>query len=357
MHSYNNFNTFIKQTSVENIINIDKLKNCDDPIYILGDGEYSKLVHKFLLDHQITVKAHFITNGDDLLINGNSFDSIKDSYICVIGIANHEKAQKLIENLKEQFKNCTQYYYFCLNPFYNVDHDLLYSGWDRICVLVDMLNDDESKKIIYSYLSSAISFNNDSLIPSTPQYFPPFFHLSDKEIVVSGGAYIGDTLEEYIKLHKSFHEYHAFEPSLQNFSILSQNRNLKNLFLYNKGLGLSNETLSFHDGDSSTTTSSFDISTFNNENLKQVQIVRLDDIISKVTFIKLDIEGSELDALIGSAKLISVCKPKIAVCIYHKFVHLWQIIDFLKSLRSDYKFSVRYHSTSKILTELVLYAY
>ena len=205
--------------------------------------------------------------------------------------------------------------------------------------------------------SSYNSCEYEYLNPNLPQYFPQFFPITNHEIVVDGGAYIGDTLIEYKKIFNTFKEYHAFEPSNSNYLQLSINSNFENIYIYNKGLGLSNEMLLFNDGISESSTSSFLKSTFNQNNLKEVQIVRLDDLINEVSFIKLDIEGAELDALVGSASLISRFKPKIAVCIYHKFEHLWQIQEFLHSIRSDYKFSIRYHSIPKILTELVLYAY
>lgn len=349
--------TFQNKVSKESFNFLKKLKKSNYPIYIYGDGEYSRTVRHFLNENSLEVKDHFISRGNDLFINGQKIDKFGEPFNLVIGIADQVKAEKLILGLNIELSNCIDYYYFSLNPFYTVNNDLLYSNWDRICVLIDILDDYESKLIIQNYLLSAASFTNALLNPIIPQYFPPFFTLTEREIVVDGGAYIGDTLDEYLKFYKKFVQYHAFEPSSQNFTQLRNDRNVENLFFYNNGLGLGNQTLLFHDADSLTTTSSFLTNIHNKENLREVQIVRLDDTISEVSFIKLDIEGAELNALIGSANLIITHKPKIAVCIYHKFEHLWQIVDFLNSLRNDYKFSVRYHSTEKILTELVLYAY
>jgi FkbM family methyltransferase len=336
-----------------------KLKTEKSPTYIFGEGEYSTIIKKFLIENKINVLKNFTFIGNDLFYKGNQFEFIEGSFNIVIGIgiADESKARALISSFKDKLNNCTGIHYFALNPFYNLNKEILISNSDKLNLVLNILNDNESKQIFINYLKSAFSFSSEYLSNTMPQYFPSFFHLTDKEIVVDGGAYIGDTLDEYLNIHKKFLQYHAFEPSIHNFLELSKYKIENDLYIYNKGLGLSNKTLLFHDGVESSTTSSFVSSSFNSNNLLEVQIVRLDDILSKVTFIKLDIEGAELDALIGSANLISICKPKIAVCIYHKFEHLWQIIDFLKSLRSDYKFSIRYHSISNILTELVLYAY
>ena len=336
---------------------LSKLKTEKSPTYIFGEGEYSTIVSKFLIENKINVLKHFTLIGNELFHKGNQFEFIEGTFNIVIGIADESKARTLISSFKDKLNNSTGIYYFALNPFYNLNKEILVSNSDKLNLVLNILNDNESKQIFTNYLKSAFSFSSQYLSNTMPQYFPSFFQLTDKEIVVDGGAYIGDTLDEYLRIHQKFLQYHAFEPSIHNFLELSKYKNSNDLYIYNKGLGLSNKTLLFHDGVESSTTSSFVSSSFNSNNLHEVQIVRLDDVLSKVTFIKLDIEGAELDALIGSANLISNCKPKVAVCIYHKFEHLWQIIDFLKSLRSDYQFSIRYHSISNILTELVLYAY
>ena len=45
----------------------------------------------------------------------------------------------------------------------------------------------------------------------------------------------------------------------------------------------------------------------------------------KPTLIKMDIEGAEMDALVGAKKLIKKHMPKFAICVYHKMEHLWEV--------------------------------
>ena len=65
--------------------------------------------------------------------------------------------------------------------------------------------------------------------------------------------------------------------------------------------------------------------------------------LPRVDYIKLDIEGSELDMLRGAAKTISRCKPKMAVSAYHKAEDLWTLATYVKNLRSDYEFEFRHY--------------
>ena len=82
----------------------------------------------------------------------------------------------------------------------------------------------------------------------------------------------------------------------------------------------------------------------------------LDSLVegSRVTFIKLDIEGFEVDALKGARKTIERHGPVIAVCVYHRQYHLWRIPLLLGSLRDDYGFFLRPHNEEG--WDLVCYA-
>jgi hypothetical protein len=87
-------------------------------------------------------------------------------------------------------------------------------------------------------------------------------------------------------------------------------------------------------------------------------LVSLDDFLSEkeqreITYIKLDIEGAELEALKGMKKIIATCKPKLAICIYHKPTDLWTIPLFIRSLNPSYKLYIRQHDR---VHETVCYA-
>ena len=87
-----------------------------------------------------------------------------------------------------------------------------------------------------------------------------------------------------------------------------------------------------------------------------VDLVMLDEYINeKPTYIKMDIEGAELDALKGAQKIITKYKPKLGICIYHKPFDFYQISLLLKQYVPEYKFIIRQHE--KGAYDAVLYAY
>lgn len=74
----------------------------------------------------------------------------------------------------------------------------------------------------------------------------------------------------------------------------------------------------------------------------------------KATFIKMDVEGAELDSLKGAKDTIKNFKPKLAICIYHKPNDIIQIPEFILECRDDYKFYIRHYTSCNY--ETVLYA-
>jgi len=72
------------------------------------------------------------------------------------------------------------------------------------------------------------------------------------------------------------------------------------------------------------------------------------------TFIKLDIEGYEIEALRGARGVIDRAAPVLAVCVYHLQDHLWRIPLLLREWRSDYALFLRPHNEEG--WDLVCYA-
>ena len=98
----------------------------------------------------------------------------------------------------------------------------------------------------------------------------------------------------------------------------------------------------------------------NEASFNQTDSTSLDNYVSsnsitKVDFIKMDIEGAETDAIIGAKKILKKYKPKLAISIYHKPDDFWSIPLLIKDINTDYKFMFAHHSP--IQWESVIYAY
>jgi FkbM family methyltransferase len=99
---------------------------------------------------------------------------------------------------------------------------------------------------------------------------------------------------------------------------------------------------------------------FDQENKDCVKTLSIDDLvdlekITRVNFIKMDIEGAELQALQGAIKTIKKFRPKLAISIYHKPpTDYFEIPEFLLSLEVGYHLYIRHYTIHA--EETVLYA-
>lgn len=92
------------------------------------------------------------------------------------------------------------------------------------------------------------------------------------------------------------------------------------------------------------------------ENIEIIETAALDDVVGDrpVTYIKMDIEGAELEALQGAENIIRKQHPRLAVSIYHKPEDIWTIPRLLMKYYEGYWFYMRHYSFSWYDT--VLYA-
>ena len=74
----------------------------------------------------------------------------------------------------------------------------------------------------------------------------------------------------------------------------------------------------------------------------------------QIDFVKLDIEGSEADALRGAANLLKRCRPVISMAMYHKPGDMWELPLLVNQLVDDYSFYIRQHDNNSF--EAVFYA-
>lgn len=92
---------------------------------------------------------------------------------------------------------------------------------------------------------------------------------------------------------------------------------------------------------------------------QKLSTVTIDDFVKRrnlecVDFMKMDIEGSEENALLGGRETISKCSPKLAISVYHKTTDFENIPRLIKSINSNYRFALKHHTIHN--EETVLYA-
>ncbi|SCY09830.1 methyltransferase, FkbM family [Lachnospiraceae bacterium XBB2008] len=90
--------------------------------------------------------------------------------------------------------------------------------------------------------------------------------------------------------------------------------------------------------------------------IETIKVGKLDEILKdkRVSFIKMDLEGSEYHALVGAEETIKQQKPKLAISLYHKPEDVWVLPQLILDYRNDYTFYLGHYSVAA--AETVLYA-
>ena len=199
--------------------------------------------------------------------------------------------------------------------------------------------DDESKKVFRASIKAFLTgkFSDYRFAPEA-QYFLGGFLPTAGDIAIDGGAYDGATARDFAKLGA---KVFAFEMNAFNYqkclARVGQNPNitLENFGLSNKECEenyLSGGVASQKNSEGDMLGKFIDLDTY----VERKNLPRVD-------YIKLDIEGAELDMLHGAAKTITRYKPKMAISAYHKTEDLWTLATYIKSLRPDYEFAFRHY--------------
>ena len=170
---------------------------------------------------------------------------------------------------------------------------------------------------------------------------------SNDEVYVDGGAFDGDSIRLFIeRVGGQFSRVLGFEPDPVTYKRLQLNfTNESRVEPINAGLHKAIGKLRFDDAGSrgSILVESGGI---------EVPVVALDGILNgeRVSYVKMNIEGAEIDALQGSAKSIKKWSPKLAISAYHLAEHLWRIPQTILDIRPDYKLYFRQHDGGIIET-------
>jgi len=251
-----------------------------------------------------------------------------------------------------------------------IDTELLnkFNTLNRIGIplIRDFYEDDYSKnlleKLLEKYRTVPAFSKSFSDICTPNQYFNDVLEFSDNEVYVDCGTYSNGTVLDFIFHVGNYKHIYGFEPDPRCFlDILKTSIDIPNFTPLN--LGLSNRTGIFTlIGENGGVTQVGD--PVNNEqpnfSMNQMQITTLDtffDISSKnlpPTFIKMDIESEEYNALLGAEWVIKTYKPKLAICVYHLDDDLYKIPKLIKEFVPEYKLYLRHHTSYH--GETVLYA-
>ena len=321
-------------------------------IVIYGMGNGADKVVKMCNIHNIEVSDFYAS---DAFVRGQSFhgkivmtyDQIKQKYgngnfISLLSFAT--RLPDVIENIKRIATENELYApdvpvfgenIFDLNFFnkYHEDMEFVYN----------LLSDDVSKNAYESIISYKLSGNINYLFEcdhDRSEMFKAILHPDKYRVFADLGAYTGDTIRELINYSPSLKYVFAMEPDRKTFKKLERYAEAETscqIAALNLAAWSENTTLSFDNSGNRNSNIA------NSGKVIEVEADSLDNITSglPVDYIKYDVEGSEKQAIFGSANIIKRFSPELCVSLYHRSEDIFLLPALIHHLNPNYKFYLR----------------
>ena len=237
-------------------------------------------------------------------------------------------------------------------PFWGNAQEDMNKNLKRYELLEDRMGDDESKQVLSDFINFRKTLDLRYLESysnrQSEQYFESFLQLDQPNInFFDLGCFDGFTSLEFARLSPRYGSISAFEPIPRLYHSARDNlRNLGSCTIYNFGASDRDQIAYFSDaGSSSAHSASGDV---------QVELRRLDDqILPSPNLVKIDIEGSEIEALWGMQKYIAKSKPAFAVACYHYPHEMLELVDFWDHLNLQGSLHMRHYTEGT--TETVVF--
>lgn len=344
------------------------------PVVIYGAGYLGRLYLRWCQFYHIPVAAVCDKNLAGQVVPGigevRVFKEVADElqYYQVI-IASVEYREEIERDIREIVPDCEAFYFtFPLTtslgavPSAEECRDFFAVNAARIERVNELFHDELSQKTLKALLKAKLSWNLDYIkdVCVKNEYFPEdIIRLQRDEVFFDCGAWEGDTVEELLErtggqLKKAV----CFEPGEQQGQAFSRSfaddLRTGRIELIPKCLSDAVGTLYFENAEETTGSH---VLAEGKDGCVSVPAITIDSIAQRepdVTFIKMDIEGSELAALRGAEQTIRRCRPKLAICVYHKREDIFEIPEYIHSLQLPYRYFLRHHERS--LYETVFYA-
>jgi FkbM family methyltransferase len=209
--------------------------------------------------------------------------------------------------------------------------------------------DDISRQEYLAQVRYRLTFEEDlpPCLPPGEIYFPEdLVALTDEEAFVDCGAYDGDSVRDFLRRCRSrFGRIVALEPDPQNAARLEES--LAELpDDVRRSIEIVPAAASSRRGRLRFNSTGTVGSTVGETGESEVAAIPLDEVLAGrgPTYIKMDIEGSELDALAGARAVIAEHAPVLAVCLYHRQHDLWQLPLQIRALNERYRLFLRRYS-------------
>lgn len=207
---------------------------------------------------------------------------------------------------------------------------------DRVRVL---LADETSRNIFDNVIKYKLSGRIDLLRAAVSDPDDTPLRYADFKIAVDAGAYTGDTASALLNMCRSVEKIFCLEPDIRNFRKLrtfADNYPGK-INAIPAGAWDKDEQVAFGSAGNRNSNA------FSGGKEILADMVRIDSVAReyKVDYIKYDVEGAEMKALVGSSVIIKRDLPDLLISLYHRSEDIFDIPLYINENYPEYKLYLR----------------
>lgn len=287
----------------------------------------------------------------------------QESYVVIVTLLDILSFAKIKDDITSAWggTNKPQIYYFSqfrnydkifnlqaarpFSAYLGEDRQTLFDNRDKIYTVFSKFNDVESKRVYQELMNfyMAYDFVDFTVHPFIEHYFDySLYRKIEDELFVDCGAFNGDTLDIFRGNNATFLKYIAIEADRINYEALKskvEKLSCSNIVALNSYVSDGARSVSFENAGQSYSASHCDG--------ESIYTQTLDNLVydEKPTFIKVNVEGADLEALLGAKAIIRDFHPVVAIQGHHKMEHLWRIVEVIDEFAAgEYEFYLRNYS-------------
>lgn len=204
------------------------------------------------------------------------------------------------------------------------------------------LFDNESQKIFAGCVDFMFGGNPEILFDITSdknEIFLNIMKLSNDEDYLDLGAYRGDTIKEFLNYtNGNYSSITALEPDRKTFrKLCDYAQDMHDTILLQKAVYSSSDTVHFNSAAGRQSSIS--------DKGESTEAVSIDDLFASktVSYIKMDVEGAEYEALLGGKVTLRTQKPKLNIALYHRSEDIFRLPLLINEINANYRFFIRRH--------------
>ena len=342
--------------------------DAEAPLVLYGAGDLGRMAMDYCKHLGLNVAAVVDRNPEpqthdnilpdiDLLLPEQVDPKLKNDALIAICVATCPYEPIKRQLLDEGWKN--------IIPFYDLaeayrDKHPLGNGWyappftdkdiSRIHQVMSSWDDERSKAYYLQFLAwrrlrEEWVFEDAPVIAQNRFFIPELLSvLHEKESFLDVGAHTGKVIERFLEiLNFRFEHIVAIEPDELSFPEL-----LKNIESFDPTVSSRIEALPIAVGEKTAMKGFYHglgyASQFSDLSASVIPVHAIDDVYVTPSFIKIHIEGFELDALKGAFNTLQHYRPVLVVTSYHNSQGIWELPLWMMDNLPDYKFLMRLHS-------------